>query len=598
MASWNDQRSEIYLPWPSFSLRPFHQHPGLDKSLQQNMDEERLIPLMIEYSSTPTPTLTTSPQDPQLHCEVCDRIFETKAKYNRHRKTHTRPYKCQEIGCRTAFASRKDLERHNHSKHVLTSRAEKFPCPVLNCSFHRHESRGGFGRKDNLLRHMRRAHGAENGPGGQLSQVTHLMNGNWDEEMIDIGEQDQPGRSQGDDGIKLDNKAQRNMEWETTASSSEAIPSAQGIYLDPGIEGSYRTSTVQPSDPSLVVKSPQSYNRGSPLVVHRDRYTVGWLCALSLEMAACSAMLDEVHCSPPQSLDDGNDYTFGRIGSHNIVIASLSASHNYTSSVAQVASQMRSTFPALRFGLLVGIGSGVPITATEIRLGDVVVGQPDKQFGGVVQYDIGKRGSDGSFLPTGSLDAPPQVLLTALQKLRSKHQKSINKSTDYLDHLCSTNPEFQYPGRETHLRSGIGHAHTSGKSGEGYKIKGPEDRNTQTREHVVVHYGTIASGNQLIRDSVTGQQLAENIDGVLCFEMEAAGLMNTFPCLVIRGICDYIDSHKSHAWQAYAAATAAAYAKDLLNVILARDVAKTRTVWDIIPAETGKHSNSLFVPSL
>ncbi|KAF5514119.1 Conidiation-specific protein 10 [Colletotrichum fructicola] len=47
--------------------------------------------------------------------------------------------------------------------------------------------------------------------------------------------------------------------------------------------------------------------------------------------------------------------------------------------------------------------------------------------------------------------------------------------------------------------------------------------------------------------------------------MEAAGLMDTFPCIVIRGICDYSDSHKNKAWQGYAAATAAAYARELLS---------------------------------
>ncbi|UKZ69090.1 uncharacterized protein TrAtP1_010103 [Trichoderma atroviride] len=54
---------------------------------------------------------------------------------------------------------------------------------------------------------------------------------------------------------------------------------------------------------------------------------------------------------------------------------------------------------------------------------------------------------------------------------------------------------------------------------------------------------------------------------VLCFEMEAAGLMNHFPCLVIRGICDYADTHKNKEWQGYAAMTAAAYTKDLLCLI-------------------------------
>ena len=47
--------------------------------------------------------------------------------------------------------------------------------------------------------------------------------------------------------------------------------------------------------------------------------------------------------------------------------------------------------------------------------------------------------------------------------------------------------------------------------------------------------------------------------------MEAAGLMNDFPCLVIWGICDYADSHKNKRWQNYAVATAAVYAKELLR---------------------------------
>jgi nucleoside phosphorylase len=63
----------------------------------------------------------------------------------------------------------------------------------------------------------------------------------------------------------------------------------------------------------------------------------------------------------------------------------------------------------------------------------------------------------------------------------------------------------------------------------------------------------------MIRDTLAKEK------GVMCFEMEAAGLMNHFPCLVVRGICDYSDSHKNKQWQGYAAMTAAAYAKDLLT---------------------------------
>ena len=65
--------------------------------------------------------------------------------------------------------------------------------------------------------------------------------------------------------------------------------------------------------------------------------------------------------------------------------------------------------------------------------------------------------------------------------------------------------------------------------------------------------------------------------GMLCFEMEAAGLMNQLPCLVIRGICDYSDSHKNKQWQGYAALTAAAYAKILLSVVSVNRFRKSQT---------------------
>ena len=82
----------------------------------------------------------------------------------------------------------------------------------------------------------------------------------------------------------------------------------------------------------------------------------------------------------------------------------------------------------------------------------------------------------------------------------------------------------------------------------------------------VIHYGLIASGNTVIKDAKFRDQLRDEL-GILCFEMEAAGLVNDFPCLVVRGICDYSDSQKNQDWQYYAALTAAAWAKELLNTI-------------------------------
>ena len=102
-----------------------------------------------------------------------------------------------------------------------------------------------------------------------------------------------------------------------------------------------------------------------PSLLH-ENYTVGWICALPIEMAAAQGMLDE-HRSPlPQESHDHNTYTFGRIGVHNVILACLSAGATGTISAAKVATQMLSSFKWLRFGLMVGIGGGVPSEENDI----------------------------------------------------------------------------------------------------------------------------------------------------------------------------------------------------------------------------------------
>ena len=100
-----------------------------------------------------------------------------------------------------------------------------------------------------------------------------------------------------------------------------------------------------------------------------------------------------------------------------------------------------------------------------------------------------------------------------------------------------------------------------------------------------IHYGLIASANQLMKNATFRDTLVKEKD-VLCFEMEAAGLMNHFPCLVIRGICDYSDSHKNKEWQGYAAMTAAAYTKDLLCRIPPNRVEAEKNIIDILSGQS------------
>jgi nucleoside phosphorylase len=302
-----------------------------------------------------------------------------------------------------------------------------------------------------------------------------------------------------------------------------------------------------------------------------DDYTIGWVCALPIELAAAVEMLDEEHDDLPQDSNDTNLYTLGRIGKHNIVIACLPAGQTGTNSAATVAVQMKSKFVSIQFSLMVGIGGGVPSAESDIQLGDVAISQPHMQHGGVIQYDLGKTGASGHFTRTGFLNAPPTILLNAVSKLQSNHLRGRSNLSTYLSSICHL-PTFS---RE---RAGLDILFESTYNHIEWPTCDRCERNrpvAQPPRDVIIHYGTIASGNQVIKDGVTRDRLSSELGGVLCFEMEAAGLMNSFQCLIIRGICDYADSHKNKKWQPYAAATAAACAKELLSVIPSAEVVET-----------------------
>lgn len=302
--------------------------------------------------------------------------------------------------------------------------------------------------------------------------------------------------------------------------------------------------------------------------VPKDEFTVGWICALPIELAAAAEMMDEEFTDLPASATDSNIYSIGRIGAHNVVAACLPAGRMGTNQAATVASQMKSSFPSLRFGVLVGIGGGVPDNDNEVdvRLGDVVISQPTGQHGGVVQYDFGKTGADGTLTRTGSLNAPPAVLLNALANLRSN---DIRGKTRIAEHLSkySGNPKFRSPGPEQDRLYKASSVHIAGPTCLNYRQDEEVLREARETMDPVLFFGTIASGNQVMKDGPTRDRYSQELGGILCFEMEAAGLMNSFPCLVIRGICDYADAHKNKKWQPYAAATAAACAKELLLTV-------------------------------
>jgi nucleoside phosphorylase len=324
------------------------------------------------------------------------------------------------------------------------------------------------------------------------------------------------------------------------------------------------------------------------------QYTVGWICALPLEMAAARGMLDEPHGKPlEQHPEDKNSYFLGKIGKHNIAITCLSSYGK--ANAATVATQMVFSFPSIKFNLMVGIGGGIPSRDSDIRLGDVVVSKPKVNFGGVVQYDLVKTVVTGESDRVGYLNKPPLLLLNALVSLEAEYELGNRMISKHIQDMISRNEdakfkaEFAYQGMENDNLYDAEYNHEESKGSKDTCAACDHTRillrDKRRDSDPIVHHGTIASGDEVVKNGKRRDEIGAKF-GALCVEMEAAGLMDNFPCIVIRGICDYADSHKNKRWQRYAAATAAAHAKELLGEITPQDMDKSPPVAEILESES------------
>jgi nucleoside phosphorylase len=296
-------------------------------------------------------------------------------------------------------------------------------------------------------------------------------------------------------------------------------------------------------------------------------YTVGIICALNIELMAVRALLDPAPEDVPVPDGDPNYYCFGCVGKHRVVASCLPDGEYGTVPAAEVVSHMKRSFPNVKFCLLVGIGGGVPSDRHDIRLGDVVVSTPSGSSSGIIPYDVKKTLTGGEVRPNTHLPGPPRHLRSALSKIKS--DPKFRDTPPLKDALQQLPQElavlFQAPESSSDrlFNAAFAHPAPDDMCGDCCPVSQEVLRSPRMSTQPRVHYGAIASGNQLMKDGLERDKLAKQ-HNILCFETEAAGIMHTIPSLVIRGICDYADSHKSKTWQRYASATAAAYARFLL----------------------------------
>jgi nucleoside phosphorylase len=297
--------------------------------------------------------------------------------------------------------------------------------------------------------------------------------------------------------------------------------------------------------------------------------TVSWICSTYADFAAIGDYMVEFSGDSGDVFSlDTCYYTIGKVGRHNVVSVFPNA---LSMDSAIFASDMLRNFPNIRLSLFVGVGGGVPSEKHDIRLGDVVVGTS-----GVVQYDSGENIQ--GFQPTGPLDIPPPAVLKAVESTRERYKVKGNQIEEVINRIFKglnlqmggmpllKRPE---PGVDKLFKTQVTHdsvcQERSCSDDPLSLITRPKRKH---EDNPTIHCGLIASVGELKNASIR-DRFSEEMD-VLCFITEAAGMMNHLPCLAIRGICSYSDSHvyDSHAygeWKRYASMTAMAFAKDLLQ---------------------------------
>ncbi|KAH8891704.1 purine and uridine phosphorylase [Thozetella sp. PMI_491] len=361
----------------------------------------------------------------------------------------------------------------------------------------------------------------------------------------------------------------------------------------------------------------------------RSDFRIAIICALPLEYDAVSLVFDEFWDSEEdrygKAPGDPNQYTTGRIGRNHVVLVLLPGMG--ISNAANGAAGLRSSYHALRLTLLVGVCGGVPSSEHEILLGDVIISKS------IIQHDFGKRYPDQfrrktavkdslgkankeilgllaifeTHLGRERLEDRTSILLREAQSKAAQNNRRRAKRYIYpgvaLDQLFEPTYRHKHHGqvvcicRVCHeeadpvcdaalasscdeLRCDRNHLVTREALKDALELA---QSSTGVGQKPTVHVGTVASGDSVMKSAAHRDRIAQQ-DEVIGFEMEGAGVWDDAPCLLIKGVCDYADSHKQKYWQDYAAATAAAATKAVLERYIQTDQASNTA------ASSGKYS--------
>ncbi|PYH89317.1 purine and uridine phosphorylase [Aspergillus ellipticus CBS 707.79] len=329
----------------------------------------------------------------------------------------------------------------------------------------------------------------------------------------------------------------------------------------------------------------------------RAEFKIAIICALPHEADAVEALFDETYDTLGRFFGkqpgDINAYANGRIGDHDVVLCHLPGKGK--GSAASAASSLVMSYTEVDLALGVGVYGGVPSPSEdiEIALGDVIISDTviELDFGG--QYPDGFRRTTDVKDTLGRPNREIRALLEGLKTRTARKELQGMIATNLLALHAEDETMWQYPGAEHDVLFEISyrHRHQKGKRHRPcicYRRKSSNDpvcdgapnsdcvtlkcsgkpvyrtrpNAKQTSPHI--HIGTIASADTVMKSGKHRDNLALT-DKIIGFEMEGAGVRDNVPCLIIKGVCDYADSHKNKIWQSYAAATEACVAKAFLK---------------------------------
>ncbi|KAJ6178145.1 hypothetical protein N7519_008606 [Penicillium mononematosum] len=325
----------------------------------------------------------------------------------------------------------------------------------------------------------------------------------------------------------------------------------------------------------------------------RNEFAIAVICALPLEAEAVEALFDErydrlgKHYGKQRG--DANAYINGRIGKHNVVLCYMPGMGK--GSAASVASSLQVSYSDVRLALVVGICGGAPSPSKyqEIFLGDVIISDS------VIEYDSGRQYLGGLQRRTGVKDTPgrpTQEIRALLNGLRVENTRSElqNQARQYLHIFQQRGAKWCHPGvSDIPFSASYLHRHSHPAASAGCSCFGSDspdqickealemgcdglecDKSQQIRRREVlevvpnIYIGQVASADTVMKSGQHRDEIVRK-ENVIVFEMEGAGVWDNVPCVIIKGVCDYADSHKSKFWQAYAAATGASAAKAFLE---------------------------------